>query len=121
MLAGGVVLLAVAGCSSPSVEPPHSVVFFRTNSSELTPAAQQIVQRVADRAIQARPTAIYVEGHADGGSARDATLAYERGRTVYQALQLAGVDARTIRLTQGVPGQVAMDVEARKAVVRFER
>jgi outer membrane protein OmpA-like peptidoglycan-associated protein len=102
-------------------EQRHSVVFFPTNSSELTPGAQQVVQRVADGAVQARPRTIYVEGHADGGFSRDATLAYERGRTVYRALRVAGVDANTIRLTPGAPRAEAKGVEAHKAVVRIER
>jgi outer membrane protein OmpA-like peptidoglycan-associated protein len=124
----GALALVVAGCSSALTEQRQSVteqrqsvVFFPTNSSELTPGALKVVQGVADRAVQAQPSAIYVEGHADGGSTRDATLAYERGRTVYRALQVAGVDANTIRLMQGTPRNEAKGVEAHKAVVRFER
>jgi outer membrane protein OmpA-like peptidoglycan-associated protein len=120
-LARAALFLAVAGCANTAIAQTDSVVFFPTNSSVLTPHAHQVVQRMADRAIQARATTISVEGHADGVSTRDATLAYERGRTVYQALQVAGVDPRTIRLMQGAPRQEAMSVEAHKAVVRFER
>jgi outer membrane protein OmpA-like peptidoglycan-associated protein len=117
----GVLALIVAGCSSASAEQRQSVVFFPTNSSELTPGALKVVQRVADHVAQARPSAIYVEGHADGESIRDTTLAYERGRAVSRALQVAGVDANTIRLMPGAPRNETTGVEAHKAMVSFER
>ena len=107
----------VAGCAQPEAPRP-AVVFFPADSAALTLEGKQVVEKVALTARETKPAKIFIEGHADGGTARDATLANERARTIMNELGRAGV-ATPIELSQGAPPTAAAGVEAHKAVIRL--
>jgi len=111
-----VLLLAFGGCTDRLGQQDY-VVFFPTNASNLTPEGRQVVDSVAANARDARPSKVIVEGHADGGTPHDASLANERARSVLLALGEAGV-AR-LELAQSAPPVGTTGVAAHKVVVRF--
>lgn len=110
-------LLASAGCADRLSKPQDYVVFFPTNTAGLTAEGKQVVDRVAANARDVRPSKVVVEGHADGGTPSDASLANERARTVLLALGEAGV--APVELAQSAPPAGTTGVAAHKVVVRF--
>jgi outer membrane protein OmpA-like peptidoglycan-associated protein len=113
------VLFAIAGSSNQPVEARQSVVFFRADSSVLTPEARQVVVRTAAAIRETRPAKIMVEGHADGGTPHDERLASQRARTVISALEDAGLAATPVELSQAVPPAEASELAAHNAVIRL--
>lgn len=110
-------LLAAAGCADRLSAPHQYVVFFPASTADLTPEGKQVVDRVAANARESRPSKVVVEGHADGGTPKDASLANDRARAVLLALSESGVTP--VELAQSAPPPGTTGVAARKVVVRF--
>jgi outer membrane protein OmpA-like peptidoglycan-associated protein len=112
-------LVALAGCAAHLREPRNYVVFFVSDSADLTNEAQQVVATIAAARTQLGPSRITVEGKADGGTPHDATLADERARVVSRALVAAGIDPAMISLQPSAPLPGITGVAAHQVTVRF--
>jgi outer membrane protein OmpA-like peptidoglycan-associated protein len=112
-------LAALAGCAAHLQEERNYVVYFKTDSADLTPEAQQVVATIAEARTQLGPSHITVEGRADGGKPHDATLAEERARVVSRALIAAGIDPAMIALQPSAPLPGITGVAAHQVMVRF--
>lgn len=111
------VMIALVGCVSHPTTPREFAVFFQTDDAAVTPGAQQVVTQIAAAAREARPSKIVIEGQADGGTARDATLADARADTVLHALVSAGIDASRLEKRPSAPLQGITGVAAHKVKV----
>jgi outer membrane protein OmpA-like peptidoglycan-associated protein len=95
LIALGVVLLGLAGCSGTSVTPPSTfIVFFNANSSVLTPEANKTIDQAATAIKHVRPSTIAIA--AGNGSGNNLKLAEPRYRIVRQALEAKGVSSAVI-------------------------
>lgn len=87
-------------------------VYFRTDSSELQPAAEQRLRQMADYLKQYEQLRIYVAGYADrrGGRDYNQRLSRRRAETVADLLQQAGVEAKRTHIE--AHGQTGSQSEA---------
>jgi outer membrane protein OmpA-like peptidoglycan-associated protein len=108
---------ALLACAMP--EPRQFVVFFGTDDSRLSPAAQQLVSEIAAAARDQHPKKIAVAGYGDGTTTHDAVLADQRAATVIRALAGAGIEASIIEKHPGVPADQATGIPVHKATVTF--
>jgi len=122
------VSMALAACTQPAPKPqpqPSRIftVYFDTNSADLTPTAQQIIDNITDALRKDQPSKIVVEGQASGGTTRDAELAGQRADAVVAALVKSGVDPTTIDRHAVLVGPATPDpiarISAQKVLVEF--
>ena len=75
------------------------IVYFTTDSSDLTPEARQTLQRQVQWLNQYRKYTITIEGHADERGTREYNIALgaRRATAVRNFLSRSGVDGRRIR------------------------
>ncbi|MGI9422686.1 MAG: peptidoglycan-associated lipoprotein Pal [Hyphomicrobiaceae bacterium] len=75
------------------------IVYFTTDSSDLTPEARQTLQRQVQWLNQHRKYTITIEGHADERGTREYNIALgaRRATTVRNFLSRSGVDGRRVR------------------------
>jgi outer membrane protein OmpA-like peptidoglycan-associated protein len=110
-------VLALLACAMP--EPRQFVVFFGTDDSNLSPAAQQLVSEIAAAAREQHPNKIAVAGYGDGTTTHDAVLADQRAAGVIRALASAGIEASVIEKRPAVPADQATGIPVHKATVTF--
>ena len=89
-------LTLLAACTTQPPVARQFTVFFQVNESKLTPEGQQIIDSIVAAVRDGHPSAIEVEGQADGTTPRDAQLADQRATVVTAALKRAGVDQSKI-------------------------
>jgi outer membrane protein OmpA-like peptidoglycan-associated protein len=115
-------LAALAACMSTSPTPAPTadnfVVYFQTGDASLTPEARQVVANVV-AASKTRPDKLVVEGHADGGTTTDATLADRRAAAVMRALTDGGIDATRVIKAPGAPAPGTEGVAAHQVLIHF--
>ena len=90
------ILVLLAACTTQPPVARQFDVFFQVNSSKLTPEGQQIVDAIVTAIRDGHPSAVVVEGRANGTTPRDAQLADQRATVVSEALKAAGVDQAKI-------------------------
>ncbi|MGI9522372.1 MAG: peptidoglycan-associated lipoprotein Pal [Hyphomicrobiaceae bacterium] len=75
------------------------IVYFTTNSTDLTPEARQTLEKQVQWLNQHTKYTITIEGHADERGTREYNIALgaRRATTVRQFLSSSGVDARRVR------------------------
>jgi outer membrane protein OmpA-like peptidoglycan-associated protein len=110
-------VLALLACARP--EPRQFVIFFATDDSSLSSAAQQLVAEISAAARDQHPAKIAVAGYGDGTTAHDAVLADQRASTVIRALATAGTEASLIEKRPGAPPDQATGIPVHKATVTF--
>jgi outer membrane protein OmpA-like peptidoglycan-associated protein len=115
--AAAALVLALLACAAP--ESRQFVVFFGTDDSRLSPAAQQVVSEISAAAREQHPAKIAVAGYGDGTTAHDAVLADQRASTVIRALAGAGIEASIIEKRPGVPADQATGIPVHKVTVIF--
>ena len=109
--------VALTACAMP--ERRQFVIFFGTDQSNLTPAAQQLVSEIAAAAREQRPTKIAVAGYGDGTTAADAVLGDRRAETVIQALAGAGIESKIIDKRPALSPEQATGIPVHKATITF--
>jgi outer membrane protein OmpA-like peptidoglycan-associated protein len=112
-------LTLLVACASRPTEPRTFAVFFESDKASLTPDAQRLIAEMAAAAHASNPSKIVVEGHADGSTAHDASLADERASVVIHGLVDAGVDGKSIDKQPSAPAGGATGVAAHQVIVRF--
>lgn len=116
-------LALLAACTTQPPVARQFTVFFQVNESKLTPEGQQIVDAIAAAVRDGHPSAIEVEGQADGATPRDAQLADQRATVVAAALKGAGVDQSKINqhaaLVLPAVSDAATHVAAHKVTVQL--
>ena len=110
------VCTALAACAHLD-QPRNYLVYFDTDSANLTPDGQRIVATIASTAHDVSPSKILVAGRADGSTAHDATLADQRATVVMQALTQQGVAANHIEKEPDAPPSNVTGVAAHEVVV----
>ena len=132
LLAGSGTAARAAGATNPptshppAASPPahHSVVFFRSWSARLSPAALAVVAGAAQRALADRAAQVSVVGAADpdGSAAANRLLARLRAQVVADALALDGVAASRIAVhgLGAVPFSQS-GIESRRAIITVGR
>ena len=71
---------------------PHTyLVYFDTDSANLTQDGQRVIGEIAASVNDKSPAEVVVVGYADGSTAHDAALADQRAVAVIQALTQKGV------------------------------
>ena len=110
-------LLALLTACAHLDQPRDFVVYFQTDSADLTPTAQQVVATAASRAHDASASKILVAGRADGSTAHDATLADQRATMVMQALGKQGIPAAQIEKQADAPPADRVGVAAHQVVI----
>ena len=114
------VMTALVGCSNPPpAEPRNFVVYFRTGDATVTQEAHQVIANAATSMRTHPPAKIVVEGHADGGTTFDASLADQRALAVIQALVADGTDASSIEKLPGAPSPGETGLAAHQVIIRF--
>jgi hypothetical protein len=111
------VLLALLTACAHLDQPRDFVVYFETDSADLTPTARQVVATVATNAHDTSPSKILVAGRADGSTAHDATLADQRAAVVMQALSKQGIPATQIEKQADAPPANRVGVAAHQVII----
>jgi flagellar motor protein MotB len=109
-------LALLTACTHPD-QPRDFVVYFQTDSADLTPTAQQVVVTAASRARDVSATKILVAGRADGNTAHDATLADQRATAVMQALSKQGIPAAQVEKQADAPPADRTGVAAHQVII----
>ncbi len=112
-------LLVIAACAQHLAAPRDFVVFFETDQAQITPEGQQVIVEIAGAARKNAPSKIVVAGRADGGTARDATLADQRATNVMHALADQGVPAASLEKQADAPPANQTGVAAHQVLVRL--
>lgn len=119
---------ALAACAAPPQPPPAEagpyLLFFQTDSAELTPEARTVAYKAAAAAAALKPSAIAVLGFASKEGPADANreLSDARVKTVERTLQEAGVDPALLRpLALGETRATRADVSERYVKILFVR
>ncbi|HEY1504504.1 MAG TPA: OmpA family protein [Stellaceae bacterium] len=111
-------MLALLAACAPKLEQPRSyLVYFDTDSADLTQDGQRIVGTIVDAVKDVSPSKIAIAGRADGDTAHDATLADQRAATVMQVLAQKGVPASKIEKEADAPPSGRNGVAAHQVVV----
>jgi outer membrane protein OmpA-like peptidoglycan-associated protein len=84
----------------------------------VTQEAHQVIANAATELRSHPPAKIVVEGHADGGTPADASLADQRAIAVIHALVDDGIDANKIEKLQGAPPAGETGVAAHQVIIR---
>jgi hypothetical protein len=114
----GIAVLALLAACAPKLEQPRSyLVYFDTDSADLTQDGQRIVGTIVDAVKDVSPSKIAIAGRADGDTAHDATLADQRAATVMQVLAQKGVPASKIEKEADAPPSGRNGVAAHQVVV----
>ena len=117
----------LAGCATPQPPPGEAgayLLFFETDSAELTPEARTVAYRAAADAAALKPAAIAVLGFAskEGRADVNQQLSDARVKTVERSLQEAGVNPALLRpLALGETGATRADVSERYVKILFIR
>lgn len=121
------VAAALAACAAPQPPPGDAgayLLFFETDSAELTPEARTVAYRAAADVAALKPTAIAVLGFASKEGPADANqqLSNARVKTVERTLEEAGVDPALLRpLALGETQATRADVSERYVKILFVR
>jgi hypothetical protein len=110
-------LLALLTACAHLEQPRDFIVYFETDSADLTPTAQQVVATAASRAHDRSASKILVAGRADGSTAHDATLADQRATVVMQALSSQGIPAAQIEKQSDAPPADRTGVAAHQVII----
>ncbi len=111
--------LLLAACT-PRLEAPRQYsVYFESDRAVLTPEAEKVVVEIAGDAHRLGPSKIVVAGHADGGTAHDATLADQRASSVLKGLAEHGVAPAMLEKRSDAPTPGRTGVAAHEVIVRF--
>ena len=96
---GGAGAPAVPGSRRDFAQNVGDIVYFTTDSSDLTPEGRQTLQKQVQWLNQHRKYTITIEGHADERGTREYNIALgaRRATTVRTFLSRSGVDPRRIR------------------------
>jgi outer membrane protein OmpA-like peptidoglycan-associated protein len=110
-------LPALAACGTKLEQPRSYLVYFDTDSADLTQDGQRIVGTIVDAVNDVSPSKVAVAGRADGSTAHDAALADERAAAVMQALTQKGVPASKLEKEADAPPSGRTGVAAHQVVV----
>ena len=119
----------LASCASPESEqqlyPPKSFfVFFAVDSADLTPEANQVIERIAEEARRIQATGVGIVGYASpvGTASHNLRLSDMRATAVEVALRSRGVPGDIIvRTHHGATPIIGPEIEGQRVEVVVSR